>query len=144
MTLKRLFASSPSQTRSRFEATRSEVHELMKRIKEAPQEYRQTSPISCEGYLYVQEKRKNTVLQASSCGRFRDRVSPACLGLCRATSLWFKLGETLQYICQRAEDPAHGDLRPPIRREACELPQNVSASDVIMPVFQLCRTVPGI
>lgn len=56
--LKRLFASSPSQTRSRFEATRSEVHELMKRIREAPQEYRQTSPISCEGYLYVQEKRK--------------------------------------------------------------------------------------
>lgn len=30
----------------------------MKRIREAPQEYRQTSPISCEGYLYVQEKRK--------------------------------------------------------------------------------------
>lgn len=63
--LKRLFASSPSQTRSRFEATRSEVHELMKRIREAPQEYRQTSPISCEGYLYVQEKRKKFVLQMS-------------------------------------------------------------------------------
>lgn len=46
------------QTRSRFEGTRSEVYELMKRIREAPQEYRQTSPISCEGYLYVQEKRK--------------------------------------------------------------------------------------
>ncbi|KAI3353335.1 hypothetical protein L3Q82_019862 [Scortum barcoo] len=44
-------------TRSRFEGTRSEVYELMKRIREAPQEYRQTSPISCEGYLYVQEKR---------------------------------------------------------------------------------------
>uniref|UniRef100_A0A672Z0T9 Rho GTPase activating protein 10 n=1 Tax=Sphaeramia orbicularis TaxID=375764 RepID=A0A672Z0T9_9TELE len=44
-------------TRSRFEATRSEVYELMKRIREGPQEYRQTSPISCEGYLYVQEKR---------------------------------------------------------------------------------------
>ncbi|XP_034043547.1 rho GTPase-activating protein 10 isoform X2 [Thalassophryne amazonica] len=44
-------------TRSRFEGTRSEVHELMKRIRETPQEYRQTSPISCEGYLYVQEKR---------------------------------------------------------------------------------------
>lgn len=29
----------------------------MKRIKESPQEYRQTSPISSEGYLYVQEKR---------------------------------------------------------------------------------------
>ncbi|KAF3687806.1 Rho GTPase-activating protein 10 [Channa argus] len=44
-------------TRNRFEGTRSEVCELMKRIKEAPQEYRQTSPISFEGYLYVQEKR---------------------------------------------------------------------------------------
>uniref|UniRef100_A0A671KPP3 Rho GTPase-activating protein 10-like n=1 Tax=Sinocyclocheilus anshuiensis TaxID=1608454 RepID=A0A671KPP3_9TELE len=44
-------------TRSRFEGTRSEVYELMKRIKESPQEYRQTSPISSEGYLYVQEKR---------------------------------------------------------------------------------------
>lgn len=46
------------QTRSRFEGARSEVYELMKRIRETPQEYRQTSPISCEGYLYVQEKRK--------------------------------------------------------------------------------------
>ncbi|XP_026132312.1 rho GTPase-activating protein 10-like [Carassius auratus] len=44
-------------TRSRFEGARSEVYELMKRIKESPQEYRQTSPISSEGYLYVQEKR---------------------------------------------------------------------------------------
>uniref|UniRef100_A0A3P8UK49 Rho GTPase-activating protein 10 n=1 Tax=Cynoglossus semilaevis TaxID=244447 RepID=A0A3P8UK49_CYNSE len=44
-------------TRNRFEGARSEVYELMKRIREAPQEYRQTSPISCEGYLYVQEKR---------------------------------------------------------------------------------------
>ncbi|CAL8330322.1 unnamed protein product [Merluccius merluccius] len=44
-------------TRSRFEGARSEVYELMKRIREAPQEYRQTSPISSEGYLYVQEKR---------------------------------------------------------------------------------------
>uniref|UniRef100_A0A8C2G8I9 Rho GTPase activating protein 10 n=1 Tax=Cyprinus carpio TaxID=7962 RepID=A0A8C2G8I9_CYPCA len=44
-------------TRSRFEGTRSEVFELLNRIKESPQEYRQTSPISSEGYLYVQEKR---------------------------------------------------------------------------------------
>lgn len=122
MTLKHLFASSPSQTRSRFEATRSEVHELMKRIREAPQEYRQTSPISCEGYLYVQEKRKNTSVP------LLWTVPGPCvtcvLGLCRATSLWFKLGETLLYICERAEDPAHGDLRPQIWREARELPQN--------------------
>ena len=52
----------PPQTRSRFEGARSEVYELMKRIREAPQEYRQTSPISSEGYLYVQEKRKTAPL----------------------------------------------------------------------------------
>lgn len=45
------------QTRNRFEGTRSEVNELLKRIKESPLEYRQTSPISSEGYLYIQEKR---------------------------------------------------------------------------------------
>uniref|UniRef100_A0A8C6U2A8 Rho GTPase-activating protein 10 n=1 Tax=Neogobius melanostomus TaxID=47308 RepID=A0A8C6U2A8_9GOBI len=44
-------------TRGRFEGTRSEVNELMKRIREIPQEYRQTSPISCEGYLYVRNVR---------------------------------------------------------------------------------------
>ncbi|TRY64518.1 hypothetical protein DNTS_008362 [Danionella cerebrum] len=44
-------------TRSRFEGTRSEVNELMKKIKESPQDYRQTSAISSEGYIYVQEKR---------------------------------------------------------------------------------------
>ncbi|XP_056591685.1 rho GTPase-activating protein 10 isoform X2 [Triplophysa dalaica] len=44
-------------TRNRFEGTRSEVNELLKRIKESPLEYRQTSPISSEGYLYIQEKR---------------------------------------------------------------------------------------
>lgn len=44
-------------TRNRFDAARSEVYELMKRFSETPQEYRQTSSISCEGYLYVQEKR---------------------------------------------------------------------------------------
>ncbi|XP_013877924.1 rho GTPase-activating protein 10 [Austrofundulus limnaeus] len=54
---KRALAINIQNTRNRFEGTRSEVYELMKRIKEAPQEYRQTSPISFEGYLYVQEKR---------------------------------------------------------------------------------------
>ncbi|KAK2817200.1 hypothetical protein Q5P01_025391 [Channa striata] len=54
---KRALQINIQNTRNRFEGTRSEVYELMKRIKEAPQEYRQTSPISCEGYLYVQEKR---------------------------------------------------------------------------------------
>ncbi|XP_072534662.1 rho GTPase-activating protein 10 isoform X2 [Salminus brasiliensis] len=54
---KRALQINIQNTRSRFEGTRSEVFELMKKIKEAPQEYRQTSPISSEGYLYVQEKR---------------------------------------------------------------------------------------
>uniref|UniRef100_A0A8C4NRS0 Rho GTPase activating protein 10 n=1 Tax=Dicentrarchus labrax TaxID=13489 RepID=A0A8C4NRS0_DICLA len=54
---KRALQINIQNTRSRFEGARSEVYELMKRIRETPQEYRQTSPISCEGYLYVQEKR---------------------------------------------------------------------------------------
>ncbi|XP_068177799.1 rho GTPase-activating protein 10 isoform X5 [Antennarius striatus] len=54
---KRALQINIQNTRDRFEGARSEVYELMKRIREAPQEYRQTSPISCEGYLYVQEKR---------------------------------------------------------------------------------------
>uniref|UniRef100_A0A4W6EQ60 Rho GTPase activating protein 10 n=1 Tax=Lates calcarifer TaxID=8187 RepID=A0A4W6EQ60_LATCA len=54
---KRALQINIQNTRNRFEGARSEVYELMKRIREAPQEYRQTSPISCEGYLYVQEKR---------------------------------------------------------------------------------------
>uniref|UniRef100_A0A8C9Y1L8 Rho GTPase-activating protein 10 n=1 Tax=Sander lucioperca TaxID=283035 RepID=A0A8C9Y1L8_SANLU len=54
---KRALQINIQNTRSRFEGARSEVFELMKRIRETPQEYRQTSPISCEGYLYVQEKR---------------------------------------------------------------------------------------
>uniref|UniRef100_A0AAR2L6U9 Rho GTPase activating protein 10 n=1 Tax=Pygocentrus nattereri TaxID=42514 RepID=A0AAR2L6U9_PYGNA len=54
---KRALQINIQNTRSRFEGTRSEVYELMKKIKENPQEYRQTSPISSEGYLYVQEKR---------------------------------------------------------------------------------------
>ncbi|KAM6972805.1 rho GTPase-activating protein 10 isoform 2-T2 [Aplochiton taeniatus] len=54
---KRALQINIQNTRSRFEGTRSEVVDLMKRIRDAPQEYRQTSPISSEGYLYVQEKR---------------------------------------------------------------------------------------
>ncbi|TKS68382.1 Rho GTPase-activating protein 10 GTPase regulator associated with focal adhesion kinase 2 [Collichthys lucidus] len=54
---KRALQINIQNTRSRFEGARSEVYELMKRIKDTPQEYRQTSSISCEGYLYVQEKR---------------------------------------------------------------------------------------
>ncbi|KAL6487750.1 hypothetical protein MHYP_G00043760 [Metynnis hypsauchen] len=54
---KRALQINIQNTRNRFEGTRSEVYELMKKTKENPQEYRQTSPISSEGYLYVQEKR---------------------------------------------------------------------------------------
>ncbi|XP_053711856.1 rho GTPase-activating protein 10 [Synchiropus splendidus] len=54
---KRALQINIQNTRSRFEGTRSEVHELMKRIRDSPQDYRQTSPISYEGYLFVQERR---------------------------------------------------------------------------------------
>uniref|UniRef100_A0A8C6Q520 Rho GTPase-activating protein 10 n=1 Tax=Nothobranchius furzeri TaxID=105023 RepID=A0A8C6Q520_NOTFU len=54
---KRALQINIQNTRSRFEGTRSEVAYLMKRFSETPQVYRQTSPISFEGYLYVQEKR---------------------------------------------------------------------------------------
>ncbi|KAI1887451.1 hypothetical protein AGOR_G00190430 [Albula goreensis] len=54
---KRALQINIQNTRSRFEGTRSEVVELMKKFKETPQEHRQTSPISVEGYLYIQEKR---------------------------------------------------------------------------------------
>ncbi|XP_076829937.1 rho GTPase-activating protein 10 isoform X2 [Brachyhypopomus gauderio] len=54
---KRALQINIQNTRSRFEGTRSGVYELLKKIRQAPPEYRYTSPISCEGYLYVQEKR---------------------------------------------------------------------------------------
>ncbi|KAM8939053.1 rho GTPase-activating protein 10 [Pelodytes ibericus] len=44
-------------TRNRFEGTRSEVEELMKKIQQCPQEHKRASPFTMEGYLYVQEKR---------------------------------------------------------------------------------------
>uniref|UniRef100_W5MQJ6 Rho GTPase-activating protein 10 n=1 Tax=Lepisosteus oculatus TaxID=7918 RepID=W5MQJ6_LEPOC len=44
-------------TRNRFEGTRSEVLDLMNKIKQNPQEHRRTSPLSIEGYMYIQEKR---------------------------------------------------------------------------------------
>ncbi|KAJ8335647.1 hypothetical protein SKAU_G00389890 [Synaphobranchus kaupii] len=54
---KRALQINIQNTRGRFEGTRSEVVQLMRKIKESPQDHRQTSPISVEGYLYVQEKR---------------------------------------------------------------------------------------
>ncbi|XP_068135348.1 rho GTPase-activating protein 10 isoform X2 [Hyperolius riggenbachi] len=44
-------------TRNRFEGTRSEVEELMRKIRKSPLEHKRASPFTMEGYLYVQEKR---------------------------------------------------------------------------------------
>ncbi|KAJ6668762.1 hypothetical protein lerEdw1_012246 [Lerista edwardsae] len=44
-------------TRNRFEGTRSEVEELMNKIKRNPQEHKRVNQFAKEGYLYVQEKR---------------------------------------------------------------------------------------
>uniref|UniRef100_A0A674JVG8 Rho GTPase-activating protein 26 n=1 Tax=Terrapene triunguis TaxID=2587831 RepID=A0A674JVG8_9SAUR len=48
---------SIQNTRNRFEGTRSEVESLMRKMKENPDEHRNMSPFTMEGYLYVQEKR---------------------------------------------------------------------------------------
>ncbi|XP_067408032.1 rho GTPase-activating protein 10 isoform X3 [Emydura macquarii macquarii] len=44
-------------TRNRFEGTRSEVEELMNKIRWNPQEHKRANQFTIEGYLYVQEKR---------------------------------------------------------------------------------------
>ncbi|XP_029460144.1 rho GTPase-activating protein 10 isoform X2 [Rhinatrema bivittatum] len=44
-------------TRNRFEGTRSEVEELMNKIRHAPQEHKRASLFTMEGYLFIQEKR---------------------------------------------------------------------------------------
>ncbi|KAF2984320.1 hypothetical protein EK904_000708 [Melospiza melodia maxima] len=43
-------------TRNRFEGTRSEVEELMNKIRRNPQEHKRANHFTMEGYLYVQEK----------------------------------------------------------------------------------------
>ncbi|NXH21384.1 RHG10 protein, partial [Bucco capensis] len=43
--------------RNRFEGARSEVEELMNKIRRNPQEHKRASHFTMEGYLYVQEKR---------------------------------------------------------------------------------------
>lgn len=50
-----------AQTRNRFDGTRSEVEELMKKIRKNPLEHKRASPFTMEGYLYVQEKRKSWI-----------------------------------------------------------------------------------
>ncbi|XP_021108062.1 rho GTPase-activating protein 10 [Heterocephalus glaber] len=45
------------QTRNRFEGTRSEVEELMNKIRQNPKDHKRASQFTVEGYLYVQEKR---------------------------------------------------------------------------------------
>ncbi|KFO29665.1 Rho GTPase-activating protein 10 [Fukomys damarensis] len=44
-------------TRNRFEGTRSEVEELMNKIRQNPKDHQRASQFTAEGYLYVQEKR---------------------------------------------------------------------------------------
>ncbi|XP_038611209.1 rho GTPase-activating protein 10 [Tachyglossus aculeatus] len=44
-------------TRNRFEGTRSEVEDLMNKIRKNPKEHKRASQFAVEGYLYVQEKR---------------------------------------------------------------------------------------
>ncbi|XP_072477319.1 rho GTPase-activating protein 10 isoform X3 [Notamacropus eugenii] len=44
-------------TRNRFEGTRSEVEDLMNKIRQNPKEHKRASQFAVEGYLYVQEKR---------------------------------------------------------------------------------------
>ncbi|KAM5229928.1 rho GTPase-activating protein 10 isoform 2-T2 [Hipposideros larvatus] len=44
-------------TRNRFEGTRSEVEELMNKIRQNPRDHKRASQFTAEGYLYVQEKR---------------------------------------------------------------------------------------
>ncbi|KAM3832050.1 rho GTPase-activating protein 10 [Vipera latastei] len=44
-------------TRSRFEGTRSEVEDLMNKIKQNPKKHKRANQFAMEGYLYVQEKR---------------------------------------------------------------------------------------
>ncbi|XP_043919391.1 rho GTPase-activating protein 10 [Protopterus annectens] len=44
-------------TRNRFEGTRSEVLELMKKIRKSPEEHKKASPFAIEDYVYIQEKR---------------------------------------------------------------------------------------
>uniref|UniRef100_A0A8C8R9I2 Rho GTPase activating protein 10 n=1 Tax=Pelusios castaneus TaxID=367368 RepID=A0A8C8R9I2_9SAUR len=43
-------------TRNRFEGTRSEVEELMNKIRQNPQEHKRANQFTIEGYLYAQEK----------------------------------------------------------------------------------------
>ncbi|XP_076721385.2 rho GTPase-activating protein 10 isoform X2 [Callospermophilus lateralis] len=45
------------ETRNRFEGTRSEVEELMNKIRQNPKDHKRASQFTEEGYLYVQEKR---------------------------------------------------------------------------------------
>ncbi|XP_054546251.1 rho GTPase-activating protein 10 isoform X3 [Talpa occidentalis] len=44
-------------TRNRFEGTRSEVEELMNKIRQNPKDHKRPGQFTAEGYLYVQEKR---------------------------------------------------------------------------------------
>lgn len=61
-------------TRNRFEGTRSEVEELMNKIRQNPKDQKRASQFTAEGYLYVQEKSKRRVLDSLGL-KFRVVVS---------------------------------------------------------------------
>lgn len=50
------------QTRNRFEGTRSEVEDLMNKIRQNPKDHKRASQFTAEGYLYVQEKSKRLAI----------------------------------------------------------------------------------
>lgn len=47
------------KARNNFESTRAEVERLMKRIRSAEEDFKPPSGFTMEGYLYIQEKRKD-------------------------------------------------------------------------------------
>lgn len=62
------------QTRNRFEGTRSEVEELMNKIRQNPKDHKRASQFTAEGYLYVQEKSKTCAKQADWLVKVRGTV----------------------------------------------------------------------
>lgn len=67
------------QTRNRFEGTRSEVEELMNKIRQNPKDHKRASQFTAEGYLYVQEKSKTCPKQAEWLVKVCGTVCALCL-----------------------------------------------------------------
>ncbi|KAL0594029.1 Rho GTPase-activating protein 10 [Plecturocebus cupreus] len=62
---------SRNATRNRFEGTRSEVEELMNKIRQNPKDHKRASQFTAEGYLYVQEK---TLWEAEASGSQSQQI----------------------------------------------------------------------